>query len=80
MHSEKEQCFLKRSSDLPVHGLLFLQSVPNTPQGHEDDDDSKEHHLRGNVLCCKAQLRGTSETTKDFLYTVDYSNIQMCHE
>lgn len=60
MHTEKEQCFLEGSSSLSVHGLLLLQSVPNTSQGHEDDDDPKEHHLGGDMLCRKAQLRGTS--------------------
>lgn len=59
VHTEKEQLFLQGSSRLPVHGLLLLQSVPDTAQGHEDDDDPKEHHLGGNVLRGKAQLCGT---------------------
>ena len=54
VHTEKEQCFLQGSSGLPVHGLLLLQSVPDSSQGHEDNDDPKEHHLGGNVLCRQA--------------------------
>lgn len=61
MHAAKEHCFLEGSSDLPVHGLLLLQSVPNASQGHEDDDDPEEHHLGGYVLRRKARLRGTDE-------------------
>lgn len=64
VHTEKEHCFLEGSSSLPVHGLLLLQSVPNPSQGHEDNDDPKEHHLGGNVLCRQAQLRGTGADTR----------------
>lgn len=60
MQTKKDQPFLEgKRTSLPVYGLLLLQSVPNTSQGHEDNDDSKKHHFRGNMLCCQAQPWGT---------------------
>lgn len=63
MHVEKEQSFLKGTSGLPVHGLLLLQSVPDTSQSHEDNEYPKKHHLRGDVLRRKAQPRGRGTNT-----------------
>lgn len=60
-----EQILLQaRSSHLPVHWVLFLSGLSHSNEIQEDHARSKEHYIRGNLLCGKGfyQGEGVNET------------------